>query len=151
MKRVMLIAFILVGCSGTAATASSSGGLGLLGASPSTPTEEPLATEDIASAPPAAAADLGVTVTKRTTSAARNTTASVTIKTTKGAECGIDVQYPSGSSTAKGLEPKIADSKGAVTWKWLVGRNTTKGNVPIEIICTLGDRSGTANTGFTVK
>ena len=149
MKRLLLLAFILAGCNGTSATASTPGGLGLIGSPPAT--AKPLPTVAIAADPPETAGDLGVTVTKRTTAAARNTTASVTIKTTKGAECGIDVQYKSGSSTATGLEAKTANSKGVITWKWLVGRRTTKGRVPISIICTLGDRVGTVDTSFKVS
>ena len=94
--------------------------------------------------------DLSVGLTKRTTRVARNAIASVTIKTTKGAECGIDVQYASGSSTAEGLEPKTANSKGAVTWKWRVDRNAAKGRIPIVITCTLDDRSGRLDTAFRV-
>jgi micrococcal nuclease len=94
--------------------------------------------------------DLPVKLTKRTASVARNTKASVTIKTKPGAECGIDVQYKSGSSTAAGLQPKIANSKGAITWKWLVGRETSKGRAPIVITCTLGDLSGRLDTSVKV-
>jgi hypothetical protein len=100
--------------------------------------------------PPDVIFDLPVKLTKRTASVARNARASVTIKTTKGAECGIDVQYKSGSSTAAGLEPKVANAKGAVTWKWLVAQNASKGRAPIVITCTLGDLSGRLDTAVKV-
>jgi hypothetical protein len=80
-----------------------------------------------------------------------NDTASVSIKTAKGAKCSIDVEYASGSSTAKGLGTKKANSKGAITWKWKVGGRTTPGEWPISIYCTKGDRSGDASTSFTVR
>ena len=101
--------------------------------------------------PPDVVFDLAVKVTKRTASVARNARASVTIKTTKGAECGIDVQYASGSSTADGLEPKTTNASGAITWKWVVARDVKKGGVPIVITCTLGDQTGRADTSFKVK
>ena len=101
--------------------------------------------------PPDVVFDLAVKVTKRTASVARNARASVTIKTTNGAECGIDVQYASGSSTADGLEPKTTNASGAITWKWVVARDVKKGGVPIVITCTLGDQTGRADTSFKVK
>ena len=93
---------------------------------------------------------LRVKVTQRTASVRRNATASVTIATTRGASCAIDVEYSSGSATAKGLDPKKANSKGVITWKWKVGSNTTRGTWPITIYCDLGDRSGSVSTKFKV-
>jgi hypothetical protein len=148
VKRLLLfVALLLAGCGG--AVGDSAAGL-VLGES-SVPAAEPFATKFHPTEPPDVVFDLPVKLTNRTASVARNTRASVTIKTTKGAECGIDVQYPSGSSTAAALVPKIANSKGVLTWKWLVGRNASKGKVPIVITCTLGDRSGRLDTSFKVK
>jgi len=152
MKGLLILALVLAGCQDVASTpTASTDPLGLHGASRAPATRKPLATGARASDPPDAAADLAVTVTKRTSSVARKGTASVTIATTPGAECGIDVEYASGSSTATGLEPKNADAKGTITWKWVVVGNTPKGKVPIAITCTLGDRFGTVNTELTVK
>jgi len=147
MKRLLIVALLLAGCSG--AEGDSTDGLGSMG-SP-VPAAEPLATKTHPTEPPDVVFDLAVKLTKRTASVARNAAAAVTIRTTKGAECGIDVHYAAGSSTAEGLEPKIANSKGAITWKWLVARNTSKGSVPIVITCTLGDLSGRLDTSFKVK
>jgi glucodextranase-like protein len=94
---------------------------------------------------------LSVKVTKRTSSVPRNATASVTIKTTKGARCTIDVVYNSGSSQAAGLGPKKANSSGSITWKWKVGGNTAKGTYPIYVSCEKGDREGSADTTFRVR
>jgi hypothetical protein len=149
MKWLLIVALLLAGCSG--AEGESTDGLGLVGPSGAPAADEPLATQADPTEPPDVVFDLAVKLTKRTASVARNATASVTIKTTKGAECGIDVQYGSGSSTAQGLEPKSANSKGAITWKWLVGRNTSKGSVPIVITCTLGELSGRLDSSFKVK
>jgi len=147
MKRLLIVAVLLAGCGG--AEGDSTDGQ-VLGESAVPAAAEPFATKFHPTEPPDVVFDLPVKLTKRTASVARNTRASVTIKTTKGAECGIDVQYKSGSSTAAGLGPKIANSKGAITWKWLVGSNTTKGRVPIVITCTLGDLSGRLDTSFKV-
>lgn len=95
--------------------------------------------------------ELDVQVTKRSASVARNRTASVTIKTTKGASCEITVEYNSGPSTAAGLGAKKASNSGTVTWKWKVGGRTAKGEYPIFITCTKGDREGSATTSFRVR
>jgi micrococcal nuclease len=147
MKALFALALLLSGC-------SIDSNVGLLGPSAEL-TPGPLATEAVIDTPRPStdpkAADLPVKVTKHTATAAAGNTASVTIKTSKKAECGIVVQYDSGPSTAKGLGPKTADSTGVITWKWQVGRNTSSGKVPIDITCTLGDLTGTASTSFTVK
>lgn len=146
MKRLLIVALLLAGCGG--AESVSTDGL-VLGQTdvPATP----FATKFHPTEPPDVAFDLPVKLTKRTASVARNARASVTIKTTAGAECGIDVQYKSGSPSADGLEPKVANAKGAVTWKWLVARSTSTGRAPIVITCTLGDQSGRLDTSFKVK
>ena len=147
MKRLLIVALLLAGCGG--AEGDSPEGL-VLGETAVPATTEPVATKPDPTEPPDVVFDLPVKLTKRTTTVARNARASVTIKTTKGAECGIDVQYKSGSSTAAGLEPKIANAKGAITWKWLVARDTSKGRAPIVITCTLGDLSGRLDTAVKV-
>lgn len=66
----------------------------------------------------------------------QNTTAEVKIRTVQEAQCGIKVTLPSGSqSTAKGLEPKTADSSGAIAWSWRINWNTKPGIATIEISC----------------
>jgi hypothetical protein len=147
MKRLLIVALLLAGCAG--AQGESSDG-GVLGESTVPAAATPFATRFHPTEPPDVVFDLPVKLTKRTASVARNTKASVTIKTTAGAECGIDVQYKSGSSTDAALDPKTTNSKGSVTWKWLVGRNTSKGRVPIVITCTLGDLSGRLDTSIKV-
>jgi hypothetical protein len=149
MKRLLLVALLVAGCGG-AGQVDPSGGLGPSAGS-AAPSGEVLANRSHPTDPPDVIFDLAVKVTKRTSSVARNARASVTVKTTKGAECGIDVQYPSGSSTADGLEPKSTNASGVITWKWVVARDVKKGSVPIVITCTLGDQSGRADTSFKVK
>jgi hypothetical protein len=146
MKRLLLVALLLAGCGGAE---GSPDGL-VLGATDA-PAATPFATKFHPTEPPDVVFDFPVKLTKRTASVARNARASVTIKTTPGAECGIDVQYKSGSASPVGLEPKVANAKGAITWKWLVARNTSTGRAPIVITCTLGDQSGRLDTSFKVK
>ena len=63
----------------------------------------------------------------------RNEDAHVTILGTPGVEYDIDVHYSSGESTAKGLENKVADETGIVTWVWHVGGRTAAGTFRIVI------------------
>ena len=115
-----------------------------------TPTAKPAKSPAAATEPPGAK-PLSVKVTKRTPSVLRNQTASVSIRTVKGARCDITVFYNSGPSTAKGLDPKTANSSGDVTWKWKVGGNTAKGTYDISIDCQKGDTDGSVDTSFQVK
>lgn len=112
-----------------------------------TQTPEPEPTEETDDEPD----PLAVKVTKRTTSVPRNGTASITIKTTKGAKCSIDVVYNSGSSTAAGLTTKTAGGSGSITWKWKVGGRTTKGTYPIYVTCEKGEREGSTDSTFRVR
>jgi len=148
VKRLLILVLVVAGCGGAAQSASTDPGLGGPSAAPSGAV---LADKNHPTDPPDVVFDLAVKVTKRTASVARNARASLTVKTTKGAECGIDVQYASGSSTADGLEPKTTNASGVITWKWVVARDVKKGTVPIVITCTLGDQSGRADTSFKSK
>lgn len=65
----------------------------------------------------------------------RGSTASITVQTAAGRQCDIVVQYKSGPSKAKGLEPKTTGTDGRVTWSWTVGRNTTPGSWPVTVTC----------------
>lgn len=51
----------------------------------------------------------------------------VTIQGAPNTEYHIHVHYSSGDSTAEGLESKISDGNGNVTWEWEVGTKTTRG------------------------
>ena len=124
--------------------------LGLVGPSSGPATPEPLATEE-ATVEPSAPPDLPITVTRQAGTVARGAAATLAIQTANKAGCRIVVQYDSGPSTAKGLADKTADSSGTVAWKWTVGRNTHRGEVPVLVSCSLGDQSGNVETSFTVK
>lgn len=48
-------------------------------------------------------------------------------KTRSGAQCNLQVVYPSGRrSSAKGLGKKVADSTGWVEWSWMIGTHTKR-------------------------
>jgi hypothetical protein len=121
------------------------------------PTKKPTATPKATAKPKAkptatpTSTKLSVTVTARTASVPRNSTVSVSIKTSPEAGCSIDVEYKSGPSTASGLGDKTASSTGAITWSWRIGSNTTRGTWPIHVTCQLGSRSGSVDTSFTVR
>jgi hypothetical protein len=94
---------------------------------------------------------LAISKVSVTSPVARGGTAKVTVKTAAKAECSIDVEYDSGSSTASGLGDKKADSSGKVSWTWQVGINTNKGAVPIYVTCMKGDLQGSLDLQFRVK
>jgi len=72
----------------------------------------------------------------------QNATAQLDIKTAPEASCAIKVTLPSGSqSSAKGLETKIADNSGVITWSWKINWNTTPGTANINITCSKDGQS----------
>jgi len=99
---------------------------------------------------PPALATLDVTFTSISTPIGAGNVATATIKTAAGASCSITVTYKSGKSTAKGLDPKIADMNGMVSWSWLVGGNTTPGSWPIDVTCSANGQTATQHMTFTV-
>jgi len=93
----------------------------------------PGAASSAASSVPAVTNGQEIQVITLTSPIVRGQEASVTIKGTPGVEYAIKVIYKSGPSSAKGLEPKNADSGGRVTWSWKVSARTTAGSWSIEI------------------
>jgi len=81
-------------------------------------------------------------------------------KGTPGATYRLDVIYPSGKSSAKGLGSQTADSKGNLYWEWTVASSTSLGTH--KIVLTYGKteteysfkvipKSGDSNDTTTVK
>ncbi len=60
-------------------------------------------------------------------------TAYITVKTIPGAYGVIEVDYKSGPSHAQGLHSQYSSKSGIITWSWMVGTRTTKGNWPVYI------------------
>ena len=74
-------------------------------------------------------------------------TATIEILAEPNTEYSIIVRYSSGPSSAKGLEPKLSDELGFVSWTWRVSANVKPGEYTIEI--TSGD--AVYKTNFTVE
>ncbi len=63
----------------------------------------------------------------------RNGTVTLEVSGKPDTEYRIHVYYTSGESAAEGLEPKISDSKGHVSWSWQIGGKTRPGSFHIDI------------------
>lgn len=59
--------------------------------------------------------------------------ATITIKGSPNTQYKISVMYKSGASTAKGMEEKVSDQNGNVSWTWKIGTNTEKGSYRVII------------------
>ncbi|MGI5999150.1 MAG: hypothetical protein ACOX89_10880 [Lutispora sp.] len=64
---------------------------------------------------------------------AENETATLTIKGAPNTEYSIAVYYSTTVSKAEGLENKVSDSSGIVSWTWKIGGKTKHGNHRIVI------------------
>ncbi len=75
----------------------------------------------------------GISLDYLTTPIKINAKATVRIKGKPDTEYKISVFYSSAASTAKGLEAKISDGGGMVSWTWKVGARTKEGDFKIVI------------------
>lgn len=75
----------------------------------------------------------GISLDYLTTPIKINAKATVRIKGKPDTEYKISVFYSSAASTAKGLEAKISDGDGIVSWTWKVGARTKEGDFKIVI------------------
>ena len=105
----------------------------------------------LAPAGPAVGADLMLALLSVSSPAPRGSEAFVRVQTVPAAACSIEVRYRSGLSKARGLEPKVADGRGAVSWQWQVGSGTTRGRWPIVVTCGKGSDRGSLYTSFEVR
>ncbi len=80
----------------------------------------------------------------------RGSYATLVAQTLPYASCNITVYYKSGPSKASGLYPKTASSSGEVSWTWKVGTATTPGDWRIVVISSLGGKTISETTYFTV-
>ena len=74
----------------------------------------------------------------------------VTIRTLPYANCEITVEYLSGPSTADGLDDKISNSSGYVSWTWKVGTRATAGSWPVTVTAHIGGEEITDTWYLTV-
>lgn len=98
-----------------------------------------------------AAGAIEVAIVSFTSSVKAGSSAAITIQTTGGAACTIEVVYASGPSQAKGLEPKNADDHGQASWTWVVGSSTTPGDRPVTVTCHQGSASGSVDATLAVE
>ena len=77
----------------------------------------------------------GLEIVSVTSPVSKGSYAILTARTSPGASCNITVYYKSGPSSAAGLDPKMADANGMVSWTWKVGTRTTSGTWRIVVIC----------------
>jgi len=62
-----------------------------------------------------------------------NRTATIDVKGKPNTEYDISVVYSTSESTAKGLENKVSDSYGFVSWSWKIGPSVKTGRYRIKI------------------
>ena len=89
---------------------------------------ESIPTEDTTSEP-------SITLVSITSPISINKTATLTVKGLPNAEHGINVYYSSGASSAAGLEKKISDVSGLVSWSWKIGARVKSGTYRIVVNC----------------
>ena len=80
-----------------------------------------------------AAPSSGITLVDITSPAPRNSFATIRIKGKPNTEYSIRVYYSTTASTADGLENKISDADGYVSWTWKIGGRTKPGSHRIKI------------------
>ena len=76
-----------------------------------------------------------ITLVSITSPISINKTATLTVKGLPNAEHGINVYYSSGASSAAGLEKKISDDSGLVSWSWKIGARVKSGTYRIVVNC----------------
>lgn len=96
---------------------------------------------------PAPDAAVGVSSQLLTSPVQPGENASLSIKTNPAANCEITLTYgelgeEDKQSTDSGLEPKVADAYGMVTWSWTVEASRPVGTWPVEVTCANEAKSG---------
>lgn len=109
---------------------------------PSEPTEQPNKPEQ----PPA---ETTITLDDMSAQVMAGGEAHVRVYGRAGEQYRIKVYLKSGASSAKGLEPKIADGDGLIVWEWKVSSRTTPGDYRI-VIARISDERDALELPFTV-
>lgn len=92
---------------------------------------KPVSTKPAQTAPEVTVAE--IQLVSMTNPLRRNEDATITIKGKPNTVYSIAVYYQSGKSKAKGLENKVSNSSGVVSWTWHVGGKTQSGKKGIVI------------------
>ncbi len=90
------------------------------------------------------------TVINVTSPVARGAAGTVSIQTSAKAVCAIAVTDQSGPVAARGLDQKVANDAGIISWTWTVSADTIPGVYPITILCATNGGSETATTKIAV-
>ena len=77
--------------------------------------------------------ELDVQLLSKTSPIKAGSTATVEVQGEPNTEYSIVVEYSSGPSSASGLEPKLSDESGYVSWSWRVSGSVKPGNYTITI------------------
>lgn len=91
---------------------------------------------------PAEDADVGVSVQTLTSPVEPSSNATFEIRTLRGAECDIMVEYDDEESEDTGLIPRTADRYGMVSWTWTIEESVPEGEWPVEVTCSWNENSG---------
>lgn len=75
----------------------------------------------------------GLAVIKFTSPVKPNSNATLTLRGSPNTEYAIFVVYSTGASTAKGLEAKISDGDGIVSWTWKIGGKVKSGSYRVTV------------------
>lgn len=87
-------------------------------------------------------ANVGVSVQMLTSPVAPGSNATFKVRTLRGAECDITVEYDGIESQDTGLMTKTADRFGMASWTWTVEETVPHGEWPIEVLCSRNEQSG---------
>lgn len=84
---------------------------------------------------PAANAPASAAIQMLSSPVAPGSNASIDVKTNPGAKCTILVLYDKVASKDSGLNQKVADEYGLVSWTWTVEQTVPLGKWPVKVTC----------------
>ena len=99
---------------------------------------------------PAEDASVGVSVQMLTSPVEPGSNATFEVRTLRGAECDIVVEYDDEESEDTGLIPRTADRYGMVSWTWTVEESVPEGEWPVEVTCVWNENSGMVRNDIKV-
>jgi hypothetical protein len=100
---------------------------------------------------PPANAKVGVAVETFSSLVKPGSDASISVRTTSGSTCKIDVRYNNLPAHDPGLTPQTADDFGTASWTWTVSPATPTGMWPVKITCSRGGQSGVVQVTLAVN
>jgi hypothetical protein len=95
--------------------------------------------------------ELAVKITNLSSPVKLGGQATCSIQTEPNALCKITVSLKSGPAKSTGLNSQHADDKGVATWNWKVANNTSVGEWPVDIDCSLKGAKGKASGKITLE